>query len=314
MAKIIGNPTVTPMAIPDWNQTDPTKADFIKNKPKAIKEINESEIDNLYFSHPDFIEDGIYLVTDDSLEPNYGRNQYILITATNTDRPNNGSTSETGVGSTYQLRLSPHNGDLQTRMAELDINNVVWTQWKKVGSGGGSSADLDAHRNNEDENAKHLTATEIGALQGVVADIESVVETIERVDGDIDSVQSEMLQESERLNRLTDKVYGLEDRVLVLEASPNTEVPTTLEQNKAYEFGTHEALSLSFPSTADNGDVIYVSFLSRDMPTNLTVNTTNTTDFDLIPEVNTGYEIYAKYNVSIGCWVVKYSDYSIEGM
>ena len=33
MAKIIGNTTATPYPRPDWNQTDETKADFIKNKP-----------------------------------------------------------------------------------------------------------------------------------------------------------------------------------------------------------------------------------------------------------------------------------------
>lgn len=33
MAKIIGNTTTTPMARPDWNQTDEAKADYIKNKP-----------------------------------------------------------------------------------------------------------------------------------------------------------------------------------------------------------------------------------------------------------------------------------------
>lgn len=33
MAKIPGNPVGTTMPRPDWNQTDPTKADFIKNKP-----------------------------------------------------------------------------------------------------------------------------------------------------------------------------------------------------------------------------------------------------------------------------------------
>ena len=37
MAKIIGNTTATPMAVPDWNQTDPTKADYIKNKPASPK-------------------------------------------------------------------------------------------------------------------------------------------------------------------------------------------------------------------------------------------------------------------------------------
>lgn len=33
MAKIIGNTTATPNPKPDWAQTDPAKADFIKNKP-----------------------------------------------------------------------------------------------------------------------------------------------------------------------------------------------------------------------------------------------------------------------------------------
>ena len=38
MAKIIGNTTTTPMAIPDWNQTDETKVNFIKNKPTILTE------------------------------------------------------------------------------------------------------------------------------------------------------------------------------------------------------------------------------------------------------------------------------------
>lgn len=33
MAKIIGGTTSTPMRVPDWNQTDSTKSDYIKNKP-----------------------------------------------------------------------------------------------------------------------------------------------------------------------------------------------------------------------------------------------------------------------------------------
>jgi hypothetical protein len=33
MTKIIGNTTATPNPRPDWAQTDPTKADYIKNKP-----------------------------------------------------------------------------------------------------------------------------------------------------------------------------------------------------------------------------------------------------------------------------------------
>ena len=38
MAKIIGNTTATPNPRPDWNQSDATKADFIKNKPTVLTE------------------------------------------------------------------------------------------------------------------------------------------------------------------------------------------------------------------------------------------------------------------------------------
>ena len=38
MAKIIGNTTATPNPRPDWNQTDSTKADYIKNKPVVLTE------------------------------------------------------------------------------------------------------------------------------------------------------------------------------------------------------------------------------------------------------------------------------------
>ena len=56
MAKIIGNTTATTMPKPDWNQTDETKADYIKNKPDvasyekhapiSIAEIGESDTPN----------------------------------------------------------------------------------------------------------------------------------------------------------------------------------------------------------------------------------------------------------------------------
>ena len=44
MSKIIGNTTTTPMAIPDWNQTDATKADYIKNKPEILTETDVKQI------------------------------------------------------------------------------------------------------------------------------------------------------------------------------------------------------------------------------------------------------------------------------
>ena len=58
MSKIIGNPTVTPMAVPDWNQNDSTKADYIKNKPDIYtkaetktlldSKVNKDDITNVY--------------------------------------------------------------------------------------------------------------------------------------------------------------------------------------------------------------------------------------------------------------------------
>lgn len=48
MAKIVGNTTATPNPRPDWNQTDPTKADFIKNKPNLAVEANPAESETGY--------------------------------------------------------------------------------------------------------------------------------------------------------------------------------------------------------------------------------------------------------------------------
>lgn len=39
MAKIVGNTIATPTPRPDWNQTDETKADYIKNKPSVRENI-----------------------------------------------------------------------------------------------------------------------------------------------------------------------------------------------------------------------------------------------------------------------------------
>ena len=39
MSKIIGNPTTTPMAIPDYNQNNEKKADYIKNRPFYAEDV-----------------------------------------------------------------------------------------------------------------------------------------------------------------------------------------------------------------------------------------------------------------------------------
>lgn len=101
------------------------------------------------------------------------------------------------------------------------------------------------------------------------------------------------------------------DRLSELTAPSVTDMPTTLEANRAYNFGSQANITLAFPSVANDGDVIYVGFVSRET-TNLVVDTTNTYDFDLVPEVNTGYEIYARCTTNEGevRWIVKYSEYT----
>ena len=60
MAKIIGNTTATPMAIPDWNQTDKNKADYIKNKPSleglATEDYVDTKIAEMVNSAPETLD------------------------------------------------------------------------------------------------------------------------------------------------------------------------------------------------------------------------------------------------------------------
>lgn len=92
--------------------------------------------------------------------------------------------------------------------------------------------------------------------------------------------------------------------------TPITTIPTTLTPNKQYNFGEVEDLDLTFPTTANDGDVIYLTFTSGEVATNLSIDITNTCDIEVIPDKNTGYEIFGKYNGSI--WIVNYSEYTVS--
>jgi hypothetical protein len=183
MAKrIIGNPTVTPMAIPDWNQTDPLKADYIKNKP-------------------DF--DGEILTVHAILSNN----------------------------------------------SQLISRNIL------------DISDLKKKTDEKDE--------QIGNLQNNMSELEQYIYQV-----------------------------------------PIGIIPTTLGANQKYNFGEVAELSLAFPTTANDGDVIYLTFTSGAAATTLTIDTTNTCDIEVIPEVNTGYEIFGMYNGSI--WIINYSEYTVS--
>ena len=92
--------------------------------------------------------------------------------------------------------------------------------------------------------------------------------------------------------------------------SPQYDITGTLYNNCEYFLGEATSLSLAFPTQSNDGDVIYLTFKSGATPTALTIDTTNTCDIECIPEANTGYEIFGKYNGSI--WIVNYSEYTVS--
>lgn len=96
----------------------------------------------------------------------------------------------------------------------------------------------------------------------------------------------------------------------IIYQTPITEPPTTLQSNQKYNFGEQENLSIAFPTNAKDGDVVYLTFNSGAIPTTLTIDTTNTTDIEIIPEANCYYEIFGSFNGSI--WLVNYSEYLVS--
>ncbi len=73
MAKIIGNTTVTPMPRSDFAQNDPTKADYIKNKPTTLSgygitdSYTKPEIDGMFSAKIEAKIENNILVIDDML-------------------------------------------------------------------------------------------------------------------------------------------------------------------------------------------------------------------------------------------------------
>ena len=79
-----------------------------------------------------------------------------------------------------------------------------------------------------------------------------------------------------------------------------------------------DELHLVFPSLAKDGDVIYITFYAEAAvgeSLNLVIDTTNTSDIDLVPEDATGYEIFAKFvkggAITGDYWIVNYSEHTL---
>lgn len=76
--EIIGNTTATPNPRPDWNQTDETKADYIKNKPAAIY------LYDFVFGEADGLDDVIEMKDISNLEGRKVQKDDIIIDAAGT--------------------------------------------------------------------------------------------------------------------------------------------------------------------------------------------------------------------------------------
>lgn len=214
---------------------------------------------------------------------------------------------------------------------------------RDVAHNAGSSADankeaLEQHRANGDEDVKHLTDAEkadVGTIGNITLNLTNLTSSVEMVRSELanaktdisdikteaDAVKSGVESNAREIAAARSDIAILDTEKIDREELQDalypptvTDVPTTLAVNTAYNFGSQPNITLAFPTVANDGDVIYVGFVSRET-TNLVVDTTNTFDFELIPEVNTGYEIYAKCTTSLTdpMWIVKYSEYSGVG-
>lgn len=124
-----------------------------------------------------------------------------------------------------------------------------------------------------------------------------------------DGVKNIYTARAESLEEIEEKGTEMYDR---LYAVPISTVPDTLAANKEYSFGEIEALNIAFPSIANNGDVVFLTFASGETATALSIDTTNTSDIEVIPEPNCYYDIFGKYNGSI--WLLNYSEYIASGV
>ena len=298
----------------DWNEEDDTSDAFIKNKPKIDAMLDPSS-DNAIANHAVASEisalGDALIISRSQIEANASKINLVDQKASDT-----------------KSELESHKRDFES------LNSVVEAE----------SEELANHRQNAFPDEKHLTDSEkadvgkIGKIEADLGDIASIQslksniveaynelwDTVDRhgvkiyaaqsgvdniMNGEVNVPVADFANQAltdTNGNYITD-FYATKEE---LRPHPVYVMPSTLAPNVTYNFTTQPNITLAFPTVANDGDVIYITFECAETSTNLTVDTTNTSDIDLIPEANTGYEIYAKYNGSI--WIVKYSEYTVS--
>ncbi len=332
--RIIGNPTTTPMAMPDLNSkvdreegkglstndftnaykeildnfngvsgggiTDLGTFEFRLNNEKEVPEDNEeykNTIDGLVTS-------GIYIchLWDDL--GGFTTDEIFIVVQSDMDRVIQVKFT------TYELTDSGDNPIVYPKyrcaaITDADNDDLEWSSWE---NGFDNKIDKSAIVTTINE------AYEDGYSDSKIPSIPLLVDNFllyAETANDLDSFDIEKDWE---------KFPNVDIVQHMINPAPIADVPSTLEANKAYNFGFVDNLSLSFPTNANDGDVIYTTFFAEaddGKSPNLIIDTTNTCDIELIPENSTGYEIFAKYNGNLSGfgvnnrWIVNYSEYKL---
>lgn len=343
MPKIIGNPTVTPMAVPDWNQNNPLKADYIKNKPNivdlgtfAIEYDGDTgeEIKNETQGYQDAMdsatETGVYKITwkesgdgrtsiiiTVNCDVGYGRYKILQIMLTPHIMMSNHSQSDDWYGVAY------------TRVNEDD----KWTPWEE-------SFERSFYKTNDMGNPNEQTYPTTKAVSNFVNDkiVTNYDEWFDsaRDDTDFDEkvpamrVIYDFFEYSGYLSE--GNIYGEispEDEAHAYTDIPNaeavksyvnaqvnkpseTELPAVLEPNTDYNLGMTTDAVIIFPEEANDGDVIYVVFTAGTPTDNvlIVINIDFTSGLgDFEPEPGKKYEIYGRYDARDAIWLCGYSEY-----
>lgn len=134
--------------------------------------------------------------------------------------------------------------------------------------------------------------------------------SVEALNDKVDKEDGKGLSTNDFTDGYVDMVEQAYWEVEAMHKAPQYDIYGTLSAGYEYILGEVDELNLAFPTIANDGDVVYLTFKSGATPTALTIDTTNTCDIECIPEANTGYEIFGKFNGDI--WIVNYSEYTVS--
>ena len=129
MNRIMGNPTVTPMQIPDWEQTNEKKANFIKNKPTYLTEFFKPIPEGASIN--DITEEGCYLVANKNKVISAFSMYYVVkgrVTA-----------SEKCVRQFWYQHTGGITNNFNIKQRYLKEGSESWSEWEDLGITGGGT-------------------------------------------------------------------------------------------------------------------------------------------------------------------------------